>query len=172
MVYNYRIKVTLKGVEKLIKRTFVINDNVKINDFCKVVITSMNGYLEHLYTLKYKDKYYICDYMTKNDNNEIKMNSLRMNKLMLKEKDKLELIYDFGDNWIFKITVAKVIVGHNQKNVELIDGIGKGIEEDCGGVWELINLINDKNNVWDYDYDDFDVNEVNDKLDKKYNTRK
>lgn len=110
--------------------------------------------------------------MTKNDNNEIKMNSLRMNKLMLKEKDKLELIYDFGDNWIFKITVAKVIVGHNQKNVELIDGIGKGIEEDCGGVWKLINLINDKNNVWDYDYDDFDVNEVNDKLDKKYNTRK
>lgn len=53
MVYNYRIKVTLKGFEKLIKRTFVINDNVKINDFCKVVITSMNGYLEHLYTLKY-----------------------------------------------------------------------------------------------------------------------
>ena len=110
--------------------------------------------------------------MTKNDNNEIKMNSLRMNKLMLKEKDKLELIYDFGDNWIFKITVVKVIVGHNQKNVELIDGIGKGIEEDCGGVWKLINLINDKNNVWDYDYDDFDINEVNDKLDKKYNMRK
>ena len=45
MVYNYRIKVTLKGFEKLIKRTFVINDNVKINDFCKVVITSMNIYI-------------------------------------------------------------------------------------------------------------------------------
>lgn len=61
---------------------------------------------------------------------------------------------------------------YNYKNVDLIDGIGKGIEEDCGGVWKLINLINDKNNVWDHDYDDFDVNEVNDKLDKKYNTRK
>lgn len=172
MVYNYKIKVTLKGFEKQIKRTFVINDNVKINDFCKAIITSMNGYLEHLYTLKYKDKYYICDYMDKNNYNEIKMNSLRINKLLLKEKDKLELIYDFGDNWIFKISVVKIISGHNYKNIELIDGIGKGIEEDCGGTWGLIDLINDKNNSLNYDYDNFDINQINDDLDKKYNMRK
>lgn len=172
MVYNYKIKVTLKGLEKQIKRVFVINDNVKINDFCKAVIMSMNGYLEHLYTLKYKDKYYICEYMDKNDFDEIKMNSLRINKLMLEEKDKLELIYDFGDNWVFKITVAKVVTGHNNKNIELIDGIGKGIEEDCGGTCGLIDLINDKNNDWNYNYEDFDMNRINDELDKKYNMRK
>ena len=172
MTCNYRIRVVLKGFEKQIKRTFVVNDNFKINDFCKVVITSMNGYLEHLYTLKYKDKYYICDYMEKNDFSEIKMNSLRMNKLMLKEKDKLELVYDFGDHWVFKMTVAKVITGHNKKNIELVDGIGKGIEEDCGGPWGLVDLINDKNNGWNYDYDDFDINRVNDELDKRYNIRK
>lgn len=172
MVYNYKIKVTLKGFEKQIKRVFIINDNVKINDFCKAIITSMNGYLEHLYTLKYKDKYYICEYMDKNDFDEIKMNSLRINKLMLEEKDKLELIYDFGDNWVFKITVSKVVTGHNNKNIELIDGIGKGIEEDCGGTWGLIDLINDKNNDWDYNYEDFDMNRINDELDKKYNMRK
>lgn len=172
MVYNYKIKVTLKGLEKQIKRVFVINDNVKINDFCKAVIMSMNGYLGHLYTLKYKDKYYICERMDKNGFDEIKMNSLRINKLMLEEKDKLELIYDFGDNWVFKITVAKVVTGHNNKNIELIDGIGKGIEEDCGGTWRLIDLINDKNNHWNYNYEDFDMNRINDELDKKYNIRK
>jgi hypothetical protein len=172
MIYNYKIRVTLKGFEKQIKRTFIINDNVKINDFCNAIITSMNGYLEHLYTLKYKDKYYICNYMDKNDHNEIKMNNLRINKLMLEEKDKLELIYDFGDNWVFKISVVKVISGHNDKNVELIDGRGKGIEEDCGGSWGLIELINDKNNSWNYDYNDFDKDKINDKLDKIYNIRK
>ena len=109
--------------------------------------------------------------MDKNDYNEIKMNSL-INKLLLEEKDKLELIYDFGDNLIFKISVVKIISGHNDKNIELIDGIGKGIEEDCGGTWGLIDLINDKNNSWNYDYDDFDINRINDELDKKFNMRK
>lgn len=84
---------------------------LKLMIFAKAIITSMNGYLEYLYTLKYKDKYYI---------------------------------YDFGDNWVFKISVAKVIPGHNNKNIELIDGIR----------------------------DDFDINRINDELDKKYNMRK
>lgn len=164
-----KVKVTLKGFEKEIKRTFIINDNMKINDFCKAIITSMNGDLEHLQTLKYKDKYYICDYMEKQSYNDIKMNNLRISKLMLGEKDKLELTYDFGDNWVFKISIAKIIDGHNNKKIELIDGIGKGIEEDCGGVWGLEDLINDKSNDWGYDYDDFDIKEINDELDKKYN---
>lgn len=166
------MKVTLKNFEKLIKRTFIINDNVKINDFCKAIITSMDGNLEHLYMLKYKDKHYICEYLDMNDSNEIKMNNLRINNLSLEEKDKLELIYDFGDNWIFKISVTKIIPGHNDINIELIDGIGKGIEEDCGGTWELMGLINDENNSWNYDYDDFDINQINDELNKKYNIRK
>lgn len=33
-------------------------------------------------------------------------------------------------------------------------------------------VINDKNNDWDYDYDDFDINRINNELDKKYNMRK
>lgn len=33
MVVNYKIKVTLKGFEKKIKRTFLVNDNIKIEDF-------------------------------------------------------------------------------------------------------------------------------------------
>lgn len=169
MVFNYKIKVTLKGFEKKIKRTFIVNDNVKIKDFCECIIISMNGYLEHLYELKYKDKYYICNYMDKNSSDEIKMNSLRISKLLLDEKDKLELIYDFGDNWIFKITIFKVMKGHNCKNIELIDGIGKGIEEDCGGVFGLGNVINDKDNQFNYDYEDFDISKINKCLDKKYN---
>lgn len=35
MLVNYKIKVTLKGFEKKIKRTFLVNDNIKIEDFCK-----------------------------------------------------------------------------------------------------------------------------------------
>lgn len=172
MVCNYKIKVTLKGYEKLIKRTFIVNDNLKIDDLCTAIITSMNGNLDHLYALKYKNKYYLCDYMDKSASNEIKMNSLRLNKLVLQEKDKLELIYDFGDNWFFKITVNKVLSGHHPKNIELIDGIGKGIEDDSGGEFFLEDLINNKENEWGYDYDDFDIEKINNYLDRIYNQRK
>lgn len=171
MVYNYKVKVTLKGFEKAIKRTFIMNDNVKINDFCKSIIVSMNGDLSHSYDLKYKDTYYVCDYMDADGNETVKMNSLRISKLLLNEKDKLELTYDFGDNWIFKITIVKVEPGHNSRNIELIDGIGRGIEDDCGGIWELTDLINNKNNDWDYNYDDFNLEEINEFLNKTYNRK-
>ncbi len=169
MVCNYKIRVTLEGVEKQIKRVFIINENVKIVDFCKAVIISMNGSLEHLYELKYKNKYYICDYMEKNGFDEIKMRSQRIGVLVLGEKDKLELTYDFGDNWVFKIDVVKVTSGHHEKNIDLIDGIGRGIEEDCGGVWGLEQLIDNKENDWDYDYNDFNLKEMSDKLDRLFN---
>lgn len=171
MVYNYKVKVTLKGFEKEIKRTFIMNDNVKINDFCKSIIVSMNGDLSHLYDLKYKDIYYVCDYMDADGNKTVKMNSLRIGKLLLNEKDKLELTYDYGDNWVFKITIAKVIPGHNSRNIELIDGIGRGIEDDCGGVWGLEDLINNKNNDWDYNYDDFNLEGINEFFNKKYSRK-
>lgn len=172
MVANYKIKVTLKGFEKRIKRTFLVNDNLKIEDFCKAIITSMSGDLDHLYSLKHEDTYYICSYMEKDRYNEVKMNSLRIGKLLLDEKDKMELVYDFGDNWVFKINVSKVYDGHNNKNIELIDGIGCGIEEDCGGIWGLEDLIDNPDNDWGYHYDDFDIKKINEMFDKYYNVRK
>lgn len=168
---RYEVKVSLKNLEKKINRMFLINDNVKITDFCKAIITSMNGDLSHLYVLKYKNKYYLCDNMTKDDYNEIKMGSLRISKLLFEEKEKLELIYDFGDNWIFKTTINKILKGHNDKNFILLKGIGKGIEEDCGGIWGLEDLIENKNNNWGYDIDDFSIEKINDILDKYYNKR-
>lgn len=53
------------------------------------------------------------------------------------------MIYDFKDNWVFKMTVAKVVTGHN-----------------------------DKNNDWNCNYEDFDINRINDELDKKYNMKR
>lgn len=172
MIRNYKITVKLKGFEKEIKRTFLVNDNVKIDTFCYVVIKSMNGDLFHLYELKYKDKVYLSEYCEKNAYNEVKMGSMRLSKLLLDEKDKMELVYDFGDWWVFKITVNKVYDGHNEKNIELLNGLGCGIEEDCGGTWSLEDLINNPDNEWGYDYNNFKLEEQNKWLDKYFNVRK
>ena len=38
--------------------------------------------------------------------------------------------------------------------------------DDCGGIWRLDDLINDKNNEWGYDIDDFDLDKINKEIDK------
>ena len=172
MVRKYTVKVTLNNFEKLITRKFEINDNVKIDDFCKAIIVSMNGDLSHLYQLKYKNKRYVCSYMDAEGPDELKMRSLRISTLLVDKNDKLDLWYDFGDDWHFKITISKIEEGHNPKNIVLIDGKGKGIEEDCGGSWGLEELIENPDNDWEYDISDFSIDEINEYLDKCYNERK
>ena len=157
----YKIKVTLYKFARTIKRTMLINDNVKIKDFCESIIISMNGDLSHLYTLEYKDNIYIMDMMDIDSYKEIKMGTKRLSKLLLEEKDKLILNYDFGDDWIFQITINKVLDEHNDKDITIIDGIGKGIVEDCGGVYGLSYLINSKSSEWN---EEFDINKVNKRL--------
>ena len=107
--------------------------------------------------------------MDKSKYNEIKMNSLRVDKLLLDKNDKLTLYYDFGDGWEFLITVKKVIDDNYPKRIILLDGSGCGICEDCGGVWGLEDLIENEDNDWGYHIDDFDINEINAMLDKYYN---
>ena len=107
--------------------------------------------------------------MEKSKYNEIKMNSLRVDKLLLDKNDKLTLFYDFGDGWEFLITVKKVIDDNYPKRIILLDGSGCGICEDCGGVWGLEDLIENEDNDWRYHIDDFDINEINAMLDKYYN---
>lgn len=47
-----------------------------------------------------------------------------------------------------------------------------GIEEDCGGTWSLEDLINNPDNEWGYDYNNFKLEEQNKWLDKYFNVRK
>ena len=166
---SYKVSVTLNEFEDKIKRTMLINDNVKIKDFCEAIIIGMNGDLSHPYELKYKDKYYLMKGMIKRRNDEVFMGSDRICKLLFDEKDKMLINYDFGDNWMFIVTIDEIIKGHNDKNVVLLEGLGKGIEDDCGGVFGLERLIDNKNNDWDYDIDDFNIDKINEKFDRHYN---
>lgn len=95
------------------------------------------------------------------------------------------LRYDTGDGWEFKIQVMKISEEYKDKNVTILSGKGKGIIEDCGGLWGLLQFINKtvSSEMQDwylslfqedelYDINDFDLEDVNDYLDSVYNKRK
>ena len=167
---KYKITAYLNEHKKAIYRVYMVNDNMTIKNFCEAVILSMNGDISHLYEMSYKYGIYICDYMNEEMPYKHKMGNITLKDLSLKSPQRLEIKYDFGDEWLFKIQINKVFDGHDSKQITLLDGQGCGIEEDCGGPLNLYNLIIDKDNEWKYDYNNFNLNEINEMFDKKYNT--
>ncbi len=148
---RYVFNVSLYGFEKEIKRKIVVDNDIQIYDFCECVITAMNGDLSHLYGIKigkqYLDEYY---------------NDLELYYLNLKEKQRLKIIYDWGDNWIFNLTLSKIIPDFGDEDFKVISGKGYGIIDDVGGVWGLQDVFDGNDTSWgNYDINDFDLEECN-----------
>lgn len=154
---RYIFNVSLYGFDKEIKRKIVVNNNILIDDFCKSVILIMNGDLSHGYGLKISSKNWLSDYY----------NDLELFYLNLAEKQKIKLIYDWGDNWIFNITLSKIIEGYGNKDFEVIAGKGYGIIDDVGGIGGLHEVFAGRDTSWgEYDIQDFDLKKCNEILNK------
>ena len=166
---KYKIIAYLQGYKKEIYRIYMVNDNMTIKDFCEAVIISMNGDISHLYEISYNYGVYVCDYMDTEMSYEHKMENITLKDLSLKSQQRLDIRYDFGDEWIFEIKINKVFDGHDSKQIILLEGKGCGIEEDSGGPHNLYELISDKDNEWGYNYNSFNLDEINKMLDKRYN---
>ena len=153
---RYVFNVSLYGFEKEIKRKIVVDNDILIEDFCMMVILAMNGDLSHLYGIK-MGKQYLSEYY----------NDLELFYLNLKEKQKFKIIYDFGDNWIFNITLSKIIDEYGDNEFEVISGKGYGIIDDVGGIWGLEDVFSGKDTSWgEYDINDFDLEKCNERVRK------
>lgn len=153
---QYIFNVSLDGFNKEIKRKISVNNNIKIDDFCQKVITSMNGDLFHLYDIKIGKEYLYESY-----------SEFELFYLNLKEKQKFKIIYDWGDNWIFNLTLTKIIDGHEANDFKVLSGKGYGIIDDCGGISELNDIFNGENRNWGkYDINNFDLERCNKQIEE------
>lgn len=145
------LNVSLEEFGKDIKRKIIVNDDILVSDFCENIVLAMNGDLSHMHSLKINGSFIDELY-----------ESLKLKTLFLKEKQKLKLYYDFGDGWIFNITVSKINNCYNKKTFEVISGKGYGIIEDCGGTWGLYEAFYEENPYYGhYDINDFDLEKCN-----------
>lgn len=149
---NYIVNVSLNHLDTEVKRKIAVDSNVNLDKFCECIIRSMNGDLSHPYGLKIGKEYLDDEILYSQD----------LNYLELREKQRLKVVYDFGDNWEFNITVSKITDDYGEKRFEVLSGKGYGIIDDCGGVHRLIDIFNRENMDWgDYNIDDFDLNKTN-----------
>lgn len=132
------MNISLDRFAKSIKRKIIVNNNILIDKFCRAIIVSMNGDMEHLYTIKVNKKWY--------DENIL---DEKLNYLDLSIGKKFKVIYDFGDNWEFNVKISKICPEYHTKEFEVLSGAGYGIIEDCGGAYELDNAFIDESNSFE-----------------------
>ena len=108
------------------------------------------------------------------------MYDVQIEMLITEENKNFQFVYDFGDDWHIKIKVEDFDVQDSpaRQIPRVLSGMGLGIMEDCGGVWDLMAMHEAfaKKSGEDYvnyrewlctdnfDFDSFDVNEANEKL--------
>ena len=148
---KYIFNISLEGFNKEIKRKISVNSNISINSFCEKVILSMNGDLSHPFTIKI-GKEFLEDYY----------GEFELFYLGLTEKEKLKIIYDFGDNWQFDLSLSKIVNGSDEIEFEVLSGKGYGIIDDCGGIFGLCNIFNGEDDSWGkHNINEFNLKECN-----------
>ena len=153
---RYVFNVSLDGFDKEIKRKIVVNNNILIDDFCERVILSMNGDLSHSYCIKIRKIYLDEAY-----------NDLELFNLDVKEKQRFKIVYDFGDNGVFNLTLSKIIDGYGSTDFEVLSGKGYGIIEDVGGPWGLEDIFyGNDTSFGNYDINEFDLEKCNERVRK------
>lgn len=150
---RYEMNVKLESFEKEIQRKIVVDSDVNLDKFCRIVVYSMGGNMSHEYTLKKGEKYINEDIIKCRD----------LNYLNLKVNQRLNITYDPKNNWNFVISVRKVLDGYgDDKRFKILKGKGYGIIEDCGGTHELNQIFNGENtDLGKYDINDFDIVKTN-----------
>lgn len=150
-------KVAIQGLEDKIWRKIEITDRRTVADLAYTILATFDSLAYHLYYIKYKNKEYDCWVGIEDDyrkNSKINATITKLSNLNLKEKDIMEMNYDYGSTTTFIITYlesrdATDYEGYLYPNI--VDGAGRGMLDDICD-FELKEIVNntDKNGFSEY----------------------
>ena len=108
MANLYTLKVYPPGMAREIYRVIQISGRETLDTLCHTIIVSLDFIDEHLYEFCMDNRMY-SDYSYQSDpeNGELSTR-VKLDKIGLVAKQKFSLHYDFGDDWMFVITVQKI----------------------------------------------------------------
>ena len=65
---------------------------------------------------------------------------IKLKKFLSEENTECKFVYDFGDNWEFKLKLEKTDIQSADRKPHVLEGEGLGIIEDCGGIGGLTEI--------------------------------
>lgn len=145
----YQFKITLKGIRPPIWRRVQVQSDSTLSHLHWVIQFSMGWTNSHLHSFDIQGIEYGVP-MPEFDFDDMELrdeHTVKLSKIIPKEKFKFSYLYDFGDSWEHEILVEKVIEADPDIKYPIcIKGKRACPPEDCGGIWgyqELLEAIKD-----------------------------
>lgn len=174
----YKFLIGYKGYEEKIWREVEVSGNYALSKLAYLVLVSFDTHANHLFFIEYNGNHYEIDlYGECEDDNKIDPTTISLNKMGLEIGSIMKMVYDYGCEQEFVITLKKISVmekGTSLKYPRIIAGHGKGIldnmfSDEFGKVIDQIDENNKYEQMYlsptgDYelwDYRDFDIDEMN-----------
>jgi hypothetical protein len=138
----YQLTVTLVGSEPSIWRRLLVPANTPLNIFHRVIQTAMGWSDYHAHQFLAAGKQGRKVYGVVEGKAGVKFglrvldeNSYRLSDLMQAERDQCLYEYDFGDSWMHKLVLEKIIENPvSSEKLSCLEGNGACPPEDSGGV--------------------------------------
>lgn len=149
----YQLKITLKDIDPVVWRRFVVPSNITLDRLHDVVQIVMGWQDYHLHQFMFKKQIFTEHPESINDEDE---SVIRLNTLLKRSGNKLTYLYDFGDSWEHEIVLEdKNFSLDEMQPIECIEGIMACPPEDCGGAHAYMHLLravfDPQNNEEDYE---------------------
>ena len=138
----YQLKIELQGAKPPIWRRLLVPSDIKLDVLHLAIQISMGWTDSHLHQFITKEREF---YGVKEDDLEFDVkdeSKFHLSQLLTAEKDNLLYEYDFGDSWMHKVTLEKVLPFDIEKKLPYcVTGKRACPPEDCGGIWGYKDLL-------------------------------
>ncbi len=104
----YTLKVYPQGRGTSVYRIIKISERETLNKLCEVILDSFDFDNDHLFEFCMDNKMYSRNSYQSNPEGGEPSTRVKIGKIGLMVKQKFSLHYDFGDDWMFIITVQNI----------------------------------------------------------------
>lgn len=182
-----QFRLFLEGIQPLVWRRFRVASDLSLARLHTVIQMVMDWQDYHLHEFKYAGRTYgVPDPDYDGEREVVEDQSVRLRDLNLSAGDRLEYVYDFGDNWQHVLQLEEALAADADDIGPLcLGGEWSAPPEDVGGVSgyeEFLEALLEPNHEehghmksWvgrPFDPERFSVEEANERLRKKFRRRK
>lgn len=140
-----QFKIQLSNISKpTVWRRLMVPADFTFDDFHSVIQISFGWDFAHLYQFSpqgYGSHPLIAEISDEDwEEPDLDASKTKLKSIFKTENQKFTYIYDFGDDWVHKITLEK-IMKEKITAPKCLKGQGKCPPENCGGAWGYENLL-------------------------------
>jgi len=148
---TYRVDVSLSGTTPPVWRRLDLSSALMLNDVHLVLQAAFGFTNSHLHRFAVgpsmydnASALYLCPFDVEegDDDGGVDEREVRLDELLVEPRDELLYEYDFGDSWLFTITLSKVLEpAPDAPAAACVDGRRAGPPEDSGGAGHYEELV-------------------------------